>query len=92
LPDEGRDTTHVDPSVHRMNRESEGGSRGIPHLAKNERDVGHPAFSRGRPLLDRRRSERGDAGNFRTEKFSGSVEVEGQLERTGTRAGVAAIN
>ena len=36
--------------------------------------------------------ERGDAGNLRAEKFSGSVEVEGQLERTGTRAGVAAID
>jgi hypothetical protein len=29
--------------VHRMNRESEGQSVGIPHLAKNERDVGHPS-------------------------------------------------
>src|ERR1700733_13731603 len=27
-----------------MNRESEGKSRGIPHLAKNERDMGHPSF------------------------------------------------
>ena len=37
-------------------------------------------------------SERFDASNFRTEKFAGFVEVEGQLERTGTRTGVAAIN
>ena len=29
-----------------MNRESEGKSSGIPHLAKNERDVGHPYFVR----------------------------------------------
>src|ERR1700689_4583172 len=29
-----------------MNRESEGKSSGIPHLAKNERDVGHPSFVR----------------------------------------------
>jgi hypothetical protein len=29
-----------------MNRESEGRFSGIPHLAKNERDVGHPAFVR----------------------------------------------
>jgi hypothetical protein len=27
--------------------ESEGKSGGIPHLAKNERDVGHPAFVAG---------------------------------------------
>jgi hypothetical protein len=33
--------------VHRMNRESEEGSSGIPHLAKNERDMGHPSFVRG---------------------------------------------
>jgi hypothetical protein len=30
--------------VHRMNPESEGRCTGIPHLAKNERDMGHPAF------------------------------------------------
>jgi hypothetical protein len=29
--------------VHRMNRKPEGRCSGIPHLAKNERDVGHPA-------------------------------------------------
>src|SRR6204780_274123 len=29
-----------------MNRESEGKSGGIPHLAKNERDVGHPSMQR----------------------------------------------
>jgi hypothetical protein len=29
-----------------MNRESEGKSSGIPHLAKNERDMGHPSFVR----------------------------------------------
>jgi hypothetical protein len=34
--------------VCRMNRESEGKSSGIPHLAKNERDVGHPPFVRER--------------------------------------------
>jgi hypothetical protein len=38
------DTTDVDRSVHRMNQESEGRCCGIPHLAKNERDMGHPAF------------------------------------------------
>jgi hypothetical protein len=27
-----------------MNRESEGKSSGIPHLAKNERDMGHGGF------------------------------------------------
>src|SRR5271170_6169508 len=30
-----------------MNRESEGKSIGIPYLAKNERDMGHPSFVRG---------------------------------------------
>jgi hypothetical protein len=30
--------------MHRMNRESEVKCNGIPYLAKNERDVGHPAF------------------------------------------------
>jgi hypothetical protein len=30
--------------VFRMNRESEGETSGIPHLAKNERDMGHPSF------------------------------------------------
>jgi hypothetical protein len=39
------DTTNVEHSVHRMNRESEGKSGGIPHLAKNERDMGHPSFA-----------------------------------------------
>src|ERR1700689_5239990 len=29
-----------------MNRESEGKNCGIPHLAKNERDMGHPSFVR----------------------------------------------
>jgi hypothetical protein len=27
-----------------MKRESEGKNIGIPHLAKNERDMGHPSF------------------------------------------------
>ena len=31
-----------------MDRESEGKSSGIPHLAKHERDVGHPSFVRER--------------------------------------------
>jgi hypothetical protein len=31
-----------------MNRESEGKRSGIPHLAKNERDVGHPSLARER--------------------------------------------
>jgi hypothetical protein len=30
--------------VRRMNREPEGKSSGIPHLAKNERDMGHPSL------------------------------------------------
>ena len=34
----------ADRSVHRVNRESEGKNRGIPHLAKNERDKGHPSL------------------------------------------------
>jgi hypothetical protein len=34
-----------------MNRESEGKSSGIPHLAKNERDMGHPSFVREREAL-----------------------------------------
>jgi hypothetical protein len=38
------DSTAVDREVLRMNRESEGKSSGIPHLAKNERDVGHPSL------------------------------------------------
>src|ERR1700677_5077522 len=38
------DTTDVDREVHRVNRESKGKSSSIPHLAKNERDVGHPSF------------------------------------------------
>src|ERR1700683_3130046 len=29
-----------------MNREPEGKRSGIPHLAKNERDMGHPSFAR----------------------------------------------
>jgi hypothetical protein len=37
------DTTNVDRSVRRVNQESEGRCSGIPHLAKNERDMGHPA-------------------------------------------------
>ena len=32
--------------MHRVNRESEGESSGIPHLAKNERDVGYPSLVR----------------------------------------------
>ena len=45
------DTTNVDRSMHRMNRESKGRCIGIPHLAKNERDVGHPAFVRESAVL-----------------------------------------
>jgi hypothetical protein len=37
------DATNVDRSLHGVNQESEGRCSGIPHLAKNERDVGHPA-------------------------------------------------
>jgi hypothetical protein len=33
-----------------MKRESEGKHSGIPHLAKNERDVGHPSVRRGEKL------------------------------------------
>jgi hypothetical protein len=33
-----------------MNRQSEGKSSGIPHLAKNERDMGHPSFVREREV------------------------------------------
>ena len=40
------DTADVDRQAYRMNRESEGRCCGIPHLAKNERDVGHPALAR----------------------------------------------
>jgi hypothetical protein len=29
-----------------MNRKLEGKSSGIPHLAKNERDMGHPSVMR----------------------------------------------
>jgi hypothetical protein len=29
-----------------MDQESAGKSSGIPHLAKNQRDVGHPSFVR----------------------------------------------
>jgi hypothetical protein len=32
----------------KMNRESEVKSSGIPYLAKNERDMGHPSLVRGR--------------------------------------------
>jgi hypothetical protein len=39
--------TDVDRSLNLMVRESEGKSFGIPHLAKNERDVGHPSFVSG---------------------------------------------
>ena len=42
------DSTDVDRSVHRMNRKSEGKSSHIPHLAKNERDMGHPSVVRER--------------------------------------------
>jgi hypothetical protein len=45
------DTTAVNRSAPRMHRESEGKSRGIPHLAKNERDVGHPSVRGGISLL-----------------------------------------
>src|ERR1700677_4093714 len=34
-----------------MNRKSERKSSGIPHLAKNERDVGHPSFVRERGTI-----------------------------------------
>jgi hypothetical protein len=33
-----------------MNRESEGRYSGIPHIAKYERDVGHPSFGEGTGL------------------------------------------
>src|ERR1700721_2711358 len=34
------DTTAIDRQVHRVHREPEGKISGIPHLAKNERDMG----------------------------------------------------
>jgi hypothetical protein len=45
--------------AHRMNQEAGGKSSGIPHLAKNERDVGHPSFVGERKVdpLPRRRTE-----------------------------------
>jgi hypothetical protein len=36
-----------------MNRESEGESNGIPHLAKNERDMGHPSLVAGEEVRER---------------------------------------
>jgi GAF domain-containing protein len=38
------DTTDLDRYMPRAHRESDGKSSGIPHLAKNERDVGHPSL------------------------------------------------
>src|SRR6202044_64919 len=38
------DSTAIDRQVLRVHREPEGKISGIPHLAKNERDMGHPAF------------------------------------------------
>ena len=38
------DTTNVDRWLHRMNRELEGRYSETAHLAKNERDVGHPTL------------------------------------------------
>jgi hypothetical protein len=52
------DTTEVDREAHRMNQESEVKSRGIPHLAKNERDVGHPSFAREPGLKQKLYAER----------------------------------
>src|ERR1700691_1122409 len=46
-PPIAEDSAHVDRWVRRMNRESEGKSSGIPHLAKNERDMAHPSCSTG---------------------------------------------
>ncbi len=40
------DSTELHLQFYRPNVES----RGIPHLAKNERDMGHPAFVTGRSL------------------------------------------
>ena len=46
------DTTNVDRSMYRMNREIEGRCGGIPHLAKDERDVGtRPSLGTSRLLL-----------------------------------------
>jgi hypothetical protein len=41
------DSSDADRQVYRMNRELEGKSSGIPHLAKNKRDMGHPSFVSG---------------------------------------------
>jgi hypothetical protein len=38
------DSTMLTAKCHRANRELEGKSSGIPHLAKNQRDMGHPSF------------------------------------------------
>src|ERR1700677_2873024 len=40
------DSADVDRQMHRVKRESEGKSSGIPHLAENERDMGHPSSVR----------------------------------------------
>jgi len=42
------DTAVVDRKVYRTDQKSEGKSGGIPYLAKNERDMGHPSFVRKR--------------------------------------------
>ena len=40
------DATDLDRQAHRMDRKLEGKSSGIPYLAKNERDMGHPSLVR----------------------------------------------
>jgi hypothetical protein len=42
------DATDLDRQAHRMDRKLEGKSSGIPYLAKNERDMGHPSLVRER--------------------------------------------
>jgi uncharacterized membrane protein YphA (DoxX/SURF4 family) len=41
-----KDWDPIDRYVYPLNRKSEGKSSGIPHLAKNERDIWHPSFVR----------------------------------------------
>src|ERR1700722_9128653 len=42
------DTSHGGRGAGRVDRESEGKNSGLPPLAKNERDMGHPSFVTGR--------------------------------------------
>src|ERR1700678_2616304 len=68
-----------------MNRESEGKSSGIPHLAKNKRDMGHPSLMREQEAMRLVRHDHGLRFKINRNRYSF---ISGKFYSRGTSPGI----